>query len=146
ALQHATDVLEDFFLVEGNLGQENEVRRIVRVVAALGEGGTGGNPAGGTAHDLDDRNEIALAHGLGVAGDFTHGGGEILDHAAVAGAVVGGGQVVVDRLRHADDAELVALFLGELGNLVGGILRVVAADVEEVADVVRLEDFEHALE
>ena len=116
------------------------------MVAALGERGTGGNPTGGTAHDLDDGNEVALAHGLAVAGDFTDGGGEILDHAAVAGAVVGDRQIVVDRLRHTDNAELVALFLGEFGNLVGGVLRVIATDVEEVADVVRLEDLEHAFE
>ena len=37
------------------------------------------------------------------------------------------------------------MLLGELGNLVGGILGIVAAGVEEEADVVGFEDFEHAL-
>ena len=36
--------------------------------------------------------------------------------------------------------------MGELADLVGGVLRVVAADVEEVADVVGLEDLDDALE
>ena len=122
------------------------MRRIVRVVAALGEGGAGGDPAGGAAHHFDDGNEVALAHRLVVAGDFLDGGGDVFDRAGVAGRVVGDGEVVIDRLRHADDAELVALLLGELGNLVCGVLRVVAADVEKVADVVRLEDLEDAFE
>jgi len=60
--------------------------------------------------------------------------------------VVGDGKIVVDRLRHADDAKFIALRLGEFGNLVGGILGIVAADVEKVTDVVRFEDLEHAIE
>ena len=66
--------------------------------------------------------------------------------AAVARAVVGDGQVVVDRLRHADDAQLIALLLGQLRDLVGRVLGVVAADVEEIADVVGLEDLQDPLE
>ena len=87
-----------------------------------------------------------MAHRFAVASDFAHGGGDILDRTGVAGAVVGAGEIVVDRLGHANHAEFVFLLLSELGNLVGSILRIIAADVEEVADVVRLEDFEHALE
>ena len=36
--------------------------------------------------------------------------------------------------------------MGEFGDLVGGVLGIVAAGVEEVADVLRFEDLEHALE
>ena len=60
--------------------------------------------------------------------------------------MVGAHQVVIDGLRHADDTHLVTLLLGELGNLVGRILRVVAARVKEVADVVGFEHLKHALE
>jgi hypothetical protein len=116
------------------------------VVAALGQRGARGDPAGAAAHGLDDRDQVALAHRLVVAGDLPHGGGEVFDHAAVAGAVVGAGQVVVDRLRDADDAQLIALLLGQLGDLVGRVLGVVAADVEKVPDVVGLEHLEHPLE
>ncbi len=85
-----------------------------------------------------------LAHGVVVAGDLADGGRDVFDDGAVAGAVVGDGQVVVDGLGNADDAEGVALFLGELGDLVGGVLGIVAAGVEKVADVVGLEDLEDA--
>jgi hypothetical protein len=66
ALEDAADVIEELLLGEGNLGEIDEVRGIVRVVAALGERGAGGDPAGVATHDLDDGNEVALAHGLGV--------------------------------------------------------------------------------
>src|ERR1019366_9313451 len=56
------------------------------------------------------------------------------------------GEVVVDRLRNADDPQFVALLGRQLANLVRGVLGVVSADVEEIPDVVRLEDLEHALE
>ena len=64
----------------------------------------------------------------------------------VAGSVVGQRKIVIDRLGYPDDAQLVVLLLRELGNLIGRILRVVAADIEKVADIVRLEYLEHALE
>ena len=87
-----------------------------------------------------------LTHGGVVAGDFPNRRGNVLDDRAVARAVVGDHQIVVDRLWHPDDPQLVALLLGELGDLVGGILRVVSARVEEIANVVGLEYLEHPLE
>ena len=122
------------------------MRRVVRVVAALGQRGTRGDPAGVAAHDLEDRDEIVLAHGLVVAGQLAHGCADVFDHAPVARAVVGDRQVVVHGLRNADDTQFVALRLGELGNLVRSVLGIVAAAVEEVADVVRLEHLEDAVE
>ena len=121
------------------------MRRVVGMVPALGKGGSRCDPAGAPAHDLDDRDQVALAHRLVVAGDLADGRRQVLDHAAVTRAVVGAGKVVVDRLRHANHAQLVALLLRELRNLVGGVLGVVAPYVEEVADVVGLEDLQHAL-
>ncbi len=38
------------------------------------------------------------------------------------------------------------MLLGEFGNLVRSVLRIIATRVEEVADVVSLENLEHALE
>jgi hypothetical protein len=146
ALQDALHVLQDLLLVEGDLGEEDQVRGVVGVVAALRERGARGDPAGAPAHDLDDRDQVALAHRLVVARDLADGHREVLDHAAVARAVVRAGEVVVDRLRDADDAQLIALLLRQLGDLVGRVLGVVAADVEEIADVVGLEDLDDALE
>ena len=57
--------------------------------------------------------------------------------------MVGDQQVVVDRLGHVEDLQVVLLALGDLVDDVGGLGRVVAADVEEVPHVVlaeRLED------
>ena len=59
--------------------------------------------------------------------------------------MVGAEEVVVDGLGHAHDAALVADFLHVLGDLVAGIHGVVAAVVEEVADIVLLEDLQDAL-
>ena len=54
--------------------------------------------------------------------------------------MVGVWQVVVDGLGYADAAQWVVSLYGLVMHLVVGVLRVVAASVEKVADVVRLED------
>ncbi len=59
--------------------------------------------------------------------------------------MVGAGQVVVDGLGDAHDAALVAHPVHILGDFVAGVHGVVAAVVEEIADVVLLEDFQNAL-
>ena len=71
---------------------------------------------------------------------------DVLRDRAEAGAAVGDRQVVVDGLRHVDrlDADSRSV-LGELRHLEAGVGRVVAAVVEEVADVVRLEHLDQAL-
>ena len=145
-LQGALHVGDEFLVREGHLRKQNDVGRIVRKVPAFSEGGSGGDPASVAAHDFEDGHKIALAHGLVVAAHLADGGGHVFDHGTVAGAVVGDGKVVIDGLGDTDDAEIVALFLGKLGDLVGGVLGIVAASVEKVADILRFEDFEHALE
>ncbi len=146
ALEGALHVGNELLMGEGNLGEEDDVGRIVRMVPAFGEGGARGDPTRVAAHDFENGDEIALAHGLVVAAHLTDRGGDVFDHGTVTRAVVGDGQVVIDGLGDTDDAELVALFLREFGDLVGGVLGVVATGVEEVANVLRFEDFEHALE
>ena len=146
ALEDAADVVEELLVGEGNLGEVNQVRWVIRVVAALGEGRAGGEPAGVAAHDLDDGDEVALPHGVGVERELLDGGADVLEGAAVAGAVVGRGQVVLDGFRDADDAQFVGLRRRELAELGGGFLGVGVANMEIVADVVRLEHLEHALE
>jgi hypothetical protein len=68
-----------------------------------------------------------------------------VQRASVSRAVVRAGQVVVDRLRHAHGDQLVVHLAGEAAELRRRVHRVVPADVEEVADVVRPEDLEDPL-
>ncbi len=53
-------------------------------------------------------------------------------------------QVVVDGLRHTHANHRVTHLLGDLGNFPGRIHGIVAAVVEEIADIVGLEDFDQA--
>ena len=52
-------------------------------------------------------------------------------------------KIVVDGFWNADHGEVVPAGLGQLSNLVAGVHRVVAAVVEEAADVVLFRDFEN---
>src|SRR5690606_1414556 len=107
---------------------------------------SGGDPAGVTAHDFDDEDlGGGFAHGPHVQGTFQGRYGHILGDGTKAGAAVGERQVVVDGLGDADAGDRVAHALADLGNLVGGVLGVAAAVVEEVADVVGLEHFHQTL-
>src|SRR5690606_14434807 len=62
-----------------------------------------------------------------------------------AGAGVGEGQVVVDGFGHADAGDGVAHALADLRDLVGGVLGITAAVIEEIADVVGPEHLHQAL-
>ena len=125
-------------------GKQDDVRRLVGALARKPAGG--GDPAGMAAHDFHDEH---FGRSLGHRGDverrFARGHRDVLRHGAEARAAIRVRQVVVDGLRHADADHLVAELIADLGHLVSGVHRVVAAVVEEVADVVRLEYFDEAL-
>jgi hypothetical protein len=130
-LVDAVDVGGEAVEVEDALGDVDEVRPVVVVLAREHAGG--GQPAGVPAHDhvdLDAREAAVVLvvphHGLR---DEPRGG-------AVAGAVVGLAQVVVDRLRDVEQVDVVGFRRRDLVEDVRGLGRVVASDVEEVADVV----------
>ena len=129
------DLRGELVQIEVDLGQVDQVGALA---AGVGQRGGGGQPAGVTAHALDDGDHAGVVHG-GIAVHFHDGGGDELGRGGEAGAVVGAGQVVVDGLRDAHAANLIAVAQHELGDLVAGIHGVVAAVVEEVADVVLLE-------
>ena len=82
---------------------------------------------------------------MGVLIDLHDGRGDILGGGGVAGAVVGAEQVVVDGLGYAHHAAIVAHGLHILVDLVAGIHGVIAAVIEEVADIVLLEHLQNAL-
>ncbi len=106
----------------------------------------GDDPAGMAAHDFHDEHlRRRLGHRGHVERGFARGNRDVLRHGAEARHAVGVRQVVVDGLRHADADDLVAELIADLGHLVSGVHGIVAAVVEEVADVVRLEYFDEAL-
>ena len=135
------DISDELVQVKIHLGEVDEVGT---AASPGGQGGGAGQPAGVTAHDLDDGHHAGVID-VGVVPDLHAGGGDILGGAGEAGAVVGAVEVVVDGLGDAHDAALIAHLLHILGDLVAGVHGVVAAIVEEIADVVLLEDLEDAL-
>ena len=54
-------------------------------------------------------------------------------------------QIVINRLRHTDDAHVPTALDGFEMNFVGRVLRIIAADVEKEPDIVRLENFEQPI-
>src|SRR5436309_12696195 len=138
------DLGQEFVLQEGNFRYQDEVGRVNGT--ALRQHGAGGDPPCPTAHDLDDATgAVVRGHAADARGDFHHGRRIVFDDRAVAGAMVGVWQVVVDGFGNADHAHFKAAFDGLVVNLVRGILRVVAAGVKEVADSVRLKNLKEAV-
>ena len=86
------------------------------------------DPAGVTAHDLDDEDAVVRlgrrVQPVDRLGRDVHGGVE-------AERVVGRREVVVDRLRYADDGDAVVVQRGRDAE------RVLAADRDEGVDAVR---------
>ena len=113
--------------------------------------GGGWNEANFSSHRLQYENGISrTAAGILLVGELNHVR-PIAGRAAVTGRVIDEferavADVVVDRLGDAHADETQAPLVGEFGDLVGRIHRVVAADIAEVADVVGLEDFDEAVE
>ena len=132
----------------GAFGQINLQRHLA---LGIGQPGGGGNVADFPPHRLHHQHRI----GRRTAGVFLVG---VLHHvhpvfrrAAVAGRVVDQfefavAHVVVDRFRHADGDQIEPALAGQLGDLVGRVHRIVAADVEKIANVVGLEHVDRAVE
>ena len=139
-LEHAVDVAGEAVEVEHALGHVDEVRAVVLELPR--EHARRRQPARVASHDhveLDPRQRAVVL----VVAD--QGLRDELRGRAVARAVVGLPQVVVDRLRHVEEPHLVALRDRELVEDVRGLRGVVAADVEEPADLVAPERGEHLL-
>jgi len=139
-LVNALHVGEEVIHREGTLGQIDQVRAIVRVLAPEGRGG--GEKAGVAPHHHPD---VDAGDGAVVHVGADEGRGHEARRRRIAGAVVVHHQVVVDRLRDVDGAELVVRLLRLVVDDPHRVRRVVAADVEEVARAVRLQDPEDLL-
>ena len=95
-------------------------------VGAAGEARVDGDPARVAAHHLDDQHPVVAVGGGVEAVDRLH---RDVDRGVEAEGVVGGGEVVVDRLRHADHVQAV---LGVEAR--GGAEGVLAADRDQPVD------------
>ena len=114
--------------------------------ADLGQRGGRRQPAGRTAHRLEDHVLIDAFHVAGEHAGLLDRKGHVAGRAAEAGRVVGAAQIVVDRLGHAHADQFVALLAAIALHAMDGVHRVVAADEEEIADVVPAEHVQDARE
>ena len=118
-LEPAADQLADLLEVEGLLRDQDHV-------GAAGEPGVEGDPAGVAAHHLDDQHPVVAVGGRVQAVDRLH---RDVDRGVEAEGVVGGAEVVVDRLRHADDLDAVLVVEARRRAQ-----RVLAADRDQPVD------------
>ena len=137
-LLHHTDLLDEVIHVEGHFGQTDHVHALA--VVTLGQRSGSGQPASVAAHDLDHGDVLGAVHG-GVTDDLLHHDADVLGGGAVAGGVVGNHQVV----GHAHEADVALDAVAVIGQLADGVHGVVAADIEEIADVQLLQNGEQLL-
>ena len=116
----AADQPADLLDVERPLGDQDHV-------AAAGEARVERDPAGVAAHHLDHHHPVVRLGGGVEAVDRL---GRDLEGGVEAEGDVGGGEVVVDRLRHAEHGH--AVLAVEAG---GGAERVLAADRDQAVEV-----------
>ena len=136
----------EFFDRESNLRHQDDMRRIFWVSFALGEACSCGDPACIASHHFDDGNERrAKTHRLVIKCHFAHYCRDVLNDAPISRAVVGDRQIIVHRFRDPNRAQVISAFLREQVHLVGSILRVIAANIKEIANVVRLKHLQNTI-
>jgi hypothetical protein len=140
ALVHAFHVGQEILQIERALGQVDQVRAVVGKLFAQ-RGGSGQKARMAPHHDAD------IHAGQGRVVQVGPGEG-LRDEARgrrKARRVVVADQVVVDRLRDVDAAQRITGFLRLQAYDAHRVGRIVAADVEEVLDFVRLQHLEDFL-
>ena len=94
---------------------------------------------------MTQQEAVIGGHAADVGGDFHDGAGVVLGNGAKAGAMIGVRQIVINCFGDADDAHFVAAPEGFLMDFIGGVLRIVAAGIKEIANVVGLKHLEKAV-
>ena len=130
--QRISHILYEFLHIEGDLRQIDEHRIITGLFSGQRRGS--GKPACVASHKLYDRHRLLFIDGS-VQHDVPHGGRHILGRTAVAGGMICLHQIVVDGLWHADKSNGRIYFSGITGKLVYRIHGIIAADIEEIADL-----------
>ena len=125
---------------EGALGQVDQMRAVVGIFARERRGR--GEEAGVPAHD--DRDIDAFQRRIVEIG-AREGLGDEARRGRKARRMIEADEIVVDRLGDMDRAEPMAGFLRLLGDDAHRVGGIVAADVEERVDLVRLQDLEDLL-
>ncbi len=108
-----------------------------------GEHAGGSEKAGVATHDHIDRLDAREREIVEIVAE--HRAGDVAGGRAITRRVIVDTQFVVDGFGDVIGAELVAFLCGQVVDDAGGVGRVVAADVEEIADVVLLEAVENFL-
>ena len=128
--------------IERDFRQADHRRALAILV--LRERGGGGQPARVAPHDFHDGHGFEVVN-RGITHQLLDRRADVFGGRAVARRVVGVGQIVVDRLGNADKADVAADFGGVVAQFEDGIHAVVAADIEEVADIIAAQHVENFL-
>ena len=120
------------FLVKICLRQINQHRVVLLEFA--GKYGCCGQPAGMTAHDLNDGNRFCIIN-RSIQPNFTDRSSHIFCSTAKSRCVVGEDQIVVDRFRNAHDTYINVVGSSIAGKLADGIHRIVSTYIKEVTDI-----------
>ena len=135
-LEGGTNVVEECLHREYGLGQINEIGS--STAQNTGQSRGSGQPACVTSHNLYDGNGGNGVYRT-VTDNLLHLGSDELSSASEAGSVVGTGQIVIDGLGKTNHTHIVIVGSDIAAQLFYGIHRIVAADIEEVANVVLTE-------
>src|SRR6266446_3478911 len=121
-LRQETISIERFF------GHENNMWGILFI--AFPQRRRGGQPTGITSHRFYHLNGIMPGYRNCVHRRITGGQSNETSRTAIAWAVIGNGQIIVNRLGDTDRLQLIASVLSRLSQSVSSIGRVIAANVE----------------
>src|SRR5713226_6072759 len=144
ALHDFLDPFEELVLVELDLGKEQYLRRVALPVG--GEATGGGDPPRVPAHYFHHEDpRRSLRHRGDVETRFANRGRHVFRDRPETRTVVGDRKIVIDGFGNAHAHQRVSELFADLRDLPGGVCGIVAAVVEEVADVVGSEYLDQTL-
>ena len=100
-----------------------------------GKSRTGCQPAGMTAHYLNNGHHVGIIY-IGILADLHAGSGNKFCRASEAGTMVGSEKIVVDSFGNSHNAALISYLLHVLAYLIAGIHGIVSAIIEKVPHVI----------